>query len=326
MFSLVIPVYKNEANLPRLFTELTALQSRLNDELEVVFVIDGSPDRCEEIIRQRLPALPFRCQLISLSRNFGSFSAVTAGVEHGLGEYFGVIAADLQEPPELILRFSEALRSGEADIVFGVRASRSDPALSEVASTAFWWIYRRFVIHNMPRGGVDVFGFNVKVRDHLLKLHETTTNIVALLLWLGFRRKFIPYNRRPRLEGRSAWTLAKKLRYSINSLFNFTDLPIRILLAIGIFGTTIAGVVGLTVLIFKVLGLIEVPGYAAIVLAIVFFGGVTTLGLGIIGQYLWLTLQNARNRPNFVVASVTQSGSTGTPPEISAPVAGHTSE
>ena len=103
MFSLVIPVYKNEANLPRLFTELTALQSRLNDELEVVFVIDGSPDRCEEIIRQRLPALPFRCQLILLSRNFGSFSAVTAGVEHGLGEYFGVIAADLQEPPELIL-------------------------------------------------------------------------------------------------------------------------------------------------------------------------------------------------------------------------------
>jgi len=303
VLSLVIPVYKNEANLDRLIAELVRLQSSLPD-LEVVFAIDGSPDRCAELLAARLPATGLRSQLLILSRNFGSFSAICAGLEHGLGERFAVIAADLQEPPALIAEFDEILRSGRADITFGVRSSRTDPWLTEITSTLFWSLYRRFVIPEMPAGGVDVFGCTRQVRDRLLSLHESHTNLIALLLWLGYRQVFVPYQRLERLEGTSSWTIARKLRYSVDSIFNFTDLPIRFLLGAGVLGTSASLLVAAVVLISRLLGLIEVPGYTPIILTITFFGGLMTLGLGIIGQYLWLALRNSRQRPNYIVRTV----------------------
>ena len=303
MLSLVIPVYKNEANLDRLIAELVRLQSSLPD-LEVVFAIDGSPDRCAELLAARLPATGLRSQLLILSRNFGSFSAICAGLEHGLGDRFAVIAADLQEPPALIAEFDEILRSGRADITFGVRSSRTDPWLTEITSTLFWSLYRRFVIPEMPAGGVDVFGCTRQVRDRLLSLRESHTNLIALLLWLGYRQVFVPYQRLERLEGTSSWTFARKLRYSVDSIFNFTDLPIRFLLGAGVLGTSASLLVAAVVLISRLLGLIEVPGYTPIILTITFFGGLMTLGLGIIGQYLWLALRNSRQRPNYIVRTV----------------------
>src|SRR4249919_3143137 len=125
MNSLIIPVYRNEANLDRLLTELVKLARRLPNEWEVVFVVDGSPDRCLQILRERLPALPLRTQLLSLSRNFGSFAAIAAGLERARGTNLAVMAADLQEPPELVLQFFQVLGAGRADVVFGVRGRRS---------------------------------------------------------------------------------------------------------------------------------------------------------------------------------------------------------
>lgn len=303
MLSLVIPVYKNEENLDRLLRELVRLAESMSGELEVVFVVDGSPDRCHAILQERLPTLPLPTQLLQLSRNFGSFAAIAAGLERGGGDCFAVLAADLQEPPELVVRFAEILHGGQADVVFGVRASRSDPWLSELFSTLFWGIYRRFVVREIPLGGVDVFGCTRAVRDHLLALREANTNLIALLFWLGFRREFVPYDRQPRLEGQSAWTLAKKLQYCVNSVFNFTDLPVRALLATGVAGTALACTLGVVVVVCRLLGLIDVPGYTALILAVMFFGGLTTFGLGVVGQYLWLTLQNTRHRPNYIVRS-----------------------
>ena len=306
MLALVIPVYKNEENLPRLLRELVSLRDRLRGSLEIVFVVDGSPDRSYEILRETLPSSGLRAQLLSLSRNFGSFAAIAAGLSRGNGDQFAVLAADLQEPPDLIAQFADILRRGDADIVFGVRASRSDPWLSELFSNAFWAVYRRFVVPEMPRGGVDVFGCTRVVRDQLLALPESSTNLIALLFWLGFRRKFVSYHRQPRLEGRSAWTVAKKIKYCVDSIFNFTDLPLRLLFGVGACGSLFALAVGLVVFVCRMLGLIQVPGYTPIVLTIMFFGGLTTLGLGIIGQYLWLSLQNTRSRPNFIVESVVE--------------------
>ena len=311
MLSLVLPVYKNEENLDRLLAAMVELNQGFPEELEVIFVVDGSPDRCHEILEQRLPGTGLRSQLLLLTRNFGSFSAIAAGMEVATGERLAVLAADLQEPPELIARFSGILRSDEADIVFGVRASRSDPWLSELFSTAFWWIYRRFVVHDMPPGGVDVFGCTRTVRDQLLSLAEVQTNLIALLFWMGYRRAFVRYVRRPRLEGTSAWTLSKKLRYCIDSIFNFTDLPLRVLLASGAAGTLIAILLAIVVLVYKAFKGIEVPGYTAIILAVMFFGGLTAFGLGVVGQYLWLTLQNTRNRPNYLVRTRQAYGGTG---------------
>jgi glycosyltransferase involved in cell wall biosynthesis len=308
MNSLVIPVYKNEANLDRLLAELVKLGARVPGEFEVVFVVDGSPDRCLELLRERLPALPLRTQLISLTRNFGSFAAIAAGLEHVLGDNIAVMAADLQEPPELVLQFFDALSAGRADIVFGVRGSRSDPWHTELAATIFWHLYRKFVIKEMPPGGVDVFGCTREVADQLLRLQGIDTNMVALLFWLGYRREYIVYERQRRLEGKSAWTFGRKLRYSIDSIFNFTDLPIRLLLYCGGLALLLALAGSGFVIYAKLIGEIQVPGYTPIVLGILFFGAMTSLGLGIVGQYLWLGLRISRDRPNYIVRSAEQHG------------------
>jgi glycosyltransferase involved in cell wall biosynthesis len=301
MLSLVIPVYRNEENLDRLMRELTALAPRVPDSLEVVFVVDGSPDRSYERLQQSLPTAAFESRLLNLTRNFGQFAAVSAGLAAGRGDMFAVLSADLQEPPELVVQFADILRSGSADVVFGVRASRSDPWSSELTSSMFWRIYRRFVVPEMPPGGVDVFGCNREVRDKLLSLTEASTNLIALLFWVGYRRQFVAYHRQPRLEGVSAWTLSNKLRYCINSIFSFTDLPVRVLLGSGMIGAGFAAILGIVVFVSRVMGLVQVPGYAAIIITMVFFGGLTTFGLGIIGQYLWISLQNTRKRPNYIV-------------------------
>ena len=301
--SLVIPVYKNEANLPRLLSELERLRSQAEGELEVIFVVDGSPDRCLEILRERLPQAGFRSQLLALSRNFGSFAAISAGLARARGDRIAVMAADLQEPIELALSFYRIMGEGRADVVFGVRGKRSDPWPSELASTIFWGLYRAFVIRDMPSGGVDVFGCTSEVRDHLLELQGIDTNLVALLFWVGFRREYVVYDRQRRLEGKSAWTLRKKLRYSLNSVFNFTDLPIRVLLYAGGLSLALALFTSLAVIVAKLRGDIAVPGYTPTVLAIMFFGALTSLGFGIVGQYLWLGLQIGRRRPNYIVRS-----------------------
>jgi glycosyltransferase involved in cell wall biosynthesis len=306
MLSLVIPVYRNEENLPRLFRELEALAAKVDGAFEVVFVVDGSPDASLQRLTERLAGWSVSAQLIELSRNFGSFAAIAAGLAAARGDYLAVIAADLQEPPELVLEFHRILLAGEADVVLGHRTGRADPMLSRWLSESFWRLYRRFVVKEMPRGGVDVFGCTREVRNRLLELHEANTNLVALLFWLGFRRRFVSYERRPRLEGRSAWTLGRKLRYAVDSIFSFTDLPIRALLLLGTLGTLFAIGAGLLVFLMWALGRVPVLGYTPLMLVTTFFGGLTALGLGIVGQYLWLTLQNARRRPNYVVKSATR--------------------
>jgi glycosyltransferase involved in cell wall biosynthesis len=301
MLSLIVPIYRSEENLPRLFDALIGLAGRLPRPLEVVFVVDGSPDRSRDILAARLPSWPVRSQLLELSRNFGSFAAIGAGLAAAKGDYVAVIAADLQEPPELVVEFEKILSSGSADVVFGRRERRSDPWLSQLLSSSFWAFYRRFVVPEMPRGGIDVFGCTRQVRDALVQMRELNTNLVALLLWLGFRREFVSYERQARLEGRSAWSLGRKIRYALDSVFNFTDLPIRVLLVVGATATIVSMIASAIVFVRWWMGLIPVLGYTPLMLAVMSFGGVTALGLGIVGQYLWLSLQNTRNRPPYVV-------------------------
>jgi glycosyltransferase involved in cell wall biosynthesis len=305
MISVVIPVYKNSETIGPLLEALADLGSKLPGTLEVVFVVDGSPDDSYLRLQAALGQQPYRSQLLLLSRNFGSFSAIRAGLEAGVGERFAVLAADLQEPPELIVDFDERLRSGECDVVVGTRTKRADPLISRLASDLFWALYRRFVQRELPKGGVDVFACSRHVRDQLLALREANSSLVGLLFWVGFRRQLAPYERRARVAGRSAWTFTKKLRYLSDSVFSFSDLPVRLLFRIGTLGTLFSVVGGAVILTAKLTGRIPVAGYAATALIVVFFGALNCLGLGIIGGYVWRALENTKGRPNFVVAART---------------------
>ena len=301
MLSIVIPVFKNENNIDRLVQELERITLLAPVPIEVVVVVDGSPDRSLELLQRALPRAIFPSVLVSLSRNFGAFNAVRCGLEQASGDYIAVLAADLQEPADLALTFLDILRRDQADIAFATQSSRDDPWFDEMSSRAFWALYRRWVLPELPRGGVNAVGCTRMVRDRLLQLREPTTNLIALFFWLGFRRAYVPYDRQRRRDGRSAWTLAKKLRYGFDSLFSFTDLPIRLLLLLGIVGTLTAVVFAILLLSASLAGRITVPGYAPTVLIVTFFGSITSLGLGILGQYVWLILQTTRGRPGYVI-------------------------
>lgn len=305
MFSLIIPVYRNEQSLDDLLLELTKLSAQMrathNSAMEVVFVVDGSPDNCYEVLKARLPAAAFSSQLLLHSRNFGSFAAIRSGLGVARGEYMGVMAADLQEPTSLQIEFLTYLQGGDFDVAVGTRTSRDDPASTALASQLFWWGYRALVNKAIPRGGVDVFACNRRFRDELLKLEESNTSLVGLIFWLGFRRVEVGYRRVTRKYGKSAWSLSRRVAYLLDSVFSFTDLPIRILVALGLVGLTVSLVGGAVILISRIVGGIEVPGYAATMLTLLFFGGLNTLGLGIVGSYTWRAFENTKARPLAIV-------------------------
>jgi hypothetical protein len=154
----------------------------------------------------------------------------------------------------------------------------------------------------MPRGGVDVFGCNQKFRQELLRLEESRSSLVALIFWLGFRRKLVNYSRSERQEGKSAWTMRKKIDYMTDSIFSFTDLPIRLLIRIGAIGTISSIVVGVAVVVAHLTGAINVPGYVPTVLLVLAMGTLNLFGLGLIGSYAWRGYENSKQRPMAVVA------------------------
>lgn len=303
MYSLIIPVYKNAESLIPLLAALEDMNAKLENQLQVVFVVDGSPDTSYAILKENLPRVSFASKLILLSRNFGAWPAFRTGVEVAEGKYFTVMSADLQEPPELILDIFAALKTDDADIVFSVRNNRQDPWLPKMLAKTYWYLYKKFIQNEMPAGGVDVFGCNAKFREQLLQLRELNSSFVGLACWLGFRRKFIGYTRLERQHGKSAWKLTKKIKYAMDSAFAFSDLPIKLLYWIGFTGIVISLLAACAVLLARLFGIIQIPGYSATMTVIVFFAALNLMGLGIIGSYVWRAFENTKFRPHSVIMS-----------------------
>jgi polyisoprenyl-phosphate glycosyltransferase len=304
MDALIIPVYRNEESISDLIGAIKRIRDKSPD-LFVTFVVDGSPDNSYLLLSEELKKTGFPSKLVLHSRNFGSFAAIRTGLALTSAENYAVMAADLQEPPELILSFFERLKAREADIVYGVRSGRKDGFIADSLSSAFWAMYRKFIIKEIPVGGVDIFGCSRQVRDQLIKFTEASSSLVGQLFWVGFKKAAVPYQRLPREKGKSAWTFKKKYNYMLDSMFAFTDLPIKALIALGAFGVFASLSVGTIVLVAKLMGLIAVSGYTAIILTIVFFGMINMLGLGIVGTYSHRAYENTKQRPLTIVAEET---------------------
>jgi len=300
-FSLIIPVYLNEGSILDLLETIQSHGKKLDGTLEIVFVVDGSPDRSYELLADALSSYPIASQLLALSRNFGSFAAIRVGMEVARGRNIAVMAADLQEPPELVQSFFDILRRDEADVVFGMRTGREDSFINRWCSGIFWALYRRFVVPDIPKGGIDIFACNQHVKEAILQIAEPNSSLIAQLIWVGFRRKFVPYIRRRREKGKSAWKFKRRFRYMLDSLFSFSDLPVMLLLWVGGFGVAISTVVGLATLFARLAGYIHVPGYTPLILVQLFFASLLLLSQGIIGSYLWRAFENTKRRPLSLV-------------------------
>ena len=302
-YSVVVPIYGNRDSLPSLVDRLIALDTSRGGGLEGVFVVDGSPDDSLGVLRRALAGGQLRAQVASHSRNFGSFAAVRSGLAIARGEYIGVMAADLQEPAEVVASFFDALESGGCDIALGQRIGRDDPRFSSIAARTYWRIYQRFINPEIPTGGIDVFGCTRAIGERIVSFPETHTSMIGLLFWLGFRRTYIPYRREPRHSGRSGWTFRRRIRYLFDSIYAFTDLPVVLLQIIGFLGTLISTVVGLMVFIGWLAGAVKEPGYTPLMIAIAGSTSALLLALGVVGSYVWRTYENSKARPLALIAS-----------------------
>jgi glycosyltransferase involved in cell wall biosynthesis len=194
--SLVVPVYRNAGSITALVEVIERLAGQVEGGLETIFVVDGSPDDSRGLLLEALKPTGLRARIVEHSRNFGSFAAIRTGMILAKGERIAVMAADLQEPPELVIEFLRRLASDDVDVVAGQRMSRSDRG--DAFSSLYWRLYRRFVIAEVPASGVDVFACTASVRDVICSLEDVHTSLVAQLFWVGFRRELVPYARRRR--------------------------------------------------------------------------------------------------------------------------------
>ena len=303
LHSVVVPVYRNARSIIALVETIERIAAQVEGELEAIFVVDGSPDDSRERLVRALEGSRLCARVVEHSRNFGSFPAIRTGMSLARGTLIAVMSADLQEPPELVVEFLRRLADGRVDVVAGERASRDDRG--DLASKVYWRLYRRFVVDEIPPAGVDVFACTAAVRDVVCSLESVHTSLVAQLFWVGFRRRLVSYDRLPS-AGESGWTLRHKLRYLSDSVFAFTDLPVRVLWTAGWLGAAVGLLVGAVVLVARLVGAIAVPGYAATIMVVLFFASLNLLGLGIIGSYVWRAYETAKGRPGAIVRDIVE--------------------
>jgi dolichol-phosphate mannosyltransferase len=303
-FSIIVPVYYNELNLPETIPQLLNFSQELPGyHLELVFVNDGSGDRSLDILLAYRSKDPETIKVVNLTRNFGSMAAIQAGFTVATGDCVGMISADLQDPPELFHEMLSHWESG-SKAIFAVRQDREDTSLQKFLSNSYYSLIRQFAIRDYPNGGFDFFLVDRQVIDELNKIHEKNTNIMTLIHWLGYKSILIPYIRRSRKKGKSRWTLAKKIKLFIDTFVAFSYFPIRALSLTGLLVAIGSFLYGMFILFYWLTDGIPVQGYVPIMLVITFTSGIQMTMLGVLGEYLWRTLDEVRRRPPFVIDQV----------------------
>lgn len=303
-FSIVIPVYYNGPNLPDTVPQLLNLSEKLPDyDLELVFVDDGSGDNSLKILLEYQLKYPVMIKVVELTRNFGSMAAVQAGFTVVTGDCVGVIAADLQDPPEMFLEMIRFWENG-TKAVFAVRQDREEPFFQKSISKGYYTLIRRFAIPNYPDGGFDFLLIDRQIVNEINKIHEKNTNLMTLIFWLGFKPVFIPYVRRSRTKGKSRWTFAKKSKLFVDTFIAFSYFPIQILSIFGFLVAMAAFLYGAFVLFYWLKYGIEVQGWVSTMVILTFTAGIQMAMLGVLGEYLWRTLDEVRRRPFYVIDKV----------------------
>lgn len=308
LVSVVVPVFHNAGSLPELHRRLDEL-ARANsaDEFEFVFVEDGSRDSSFEIL-EGLSASDRRIRVLKLSRNFGSNPALLAGLDRSRGDVVAAVAADLQDPPELINEMLRLWRQGEK-VVLAVRQDRADPLPTRIVSSAFYALFHRFATHEMPRSGFDFFLIDRQVCNLINGIQESNAYLMGLILWLGFNPAQVSYSRAARDPkfGRSMWTFSKKLKYFVDSFVAFSYFPVRLASAIGMSLSVVGVVYAVIVVLYRVLAGVEVQGWTSLMVVVLVASGAQLFMTGVLGEYVWRNLDETRRRPRFVIERTIES-------------------
>jgi dolichol-phosphate mannosyltransferase len=301
LISIVVPVYFNSGSLRPLHERLAAVATALPDDVfEFVLVDDGSGDDSFSILTE-LSEKDARVRALRLSRNFGSNAAILAGLTHCRGDAVVVISADLQDPPEKIPDLIARWRQG-CQVVMAARRARQDPWPDKLLAAAANRLLRRFVFPGYPPDGFDFVLIDRRVRDILARLQEKNSYIYGQMLWAGFKRDTIFYDRQARSAGKSRWTFSKKIKYFIDIFTGFSYLPLRLASLAGLMLSAVGFLYALLIVTLRIMGKMPVVGWSALAVVVLITSGTQLLILGVLGEYLWRSLDETRRRPPFIVA------------------------
>jgi dTDP-4-amino-4,6-dideoxygalactose transaminase/glycosyltransferase involved in cell wall biosynthesis len=299
--AVVVPVYGNEHSLRILYERIIKATQFQNIDLTIQFVNDRSPDNSQAILEQ-LAKEDHRVRVLLLSKNHGSFVAIVAGLNEVKDHDAAIImSADLQDPPELISEMVESWQKGKP-VVLCVRRNRHDPVLSKLFSNIFAKLFRKLVMPEMPEGGFDFCLIDQRVVQVIIASSEKSTSLVGLIMWAGFERAYISYDRAAREHGKSMWTFRKKARYAINSIISFSSLPLKLVGLIGII-LSILCLIGMAyIVVLYLFSKIYPPlGWTSLMFSVLLIGSFQLISLGILGEYFWNNLEQTRKRPLFIV-------------------------
>lgn len=297
--SLIVPIYKNEHNIIPFYEDFQNNIMPFLDDYEIIMVHDASPDNSWEIMIELAKENP-KIKLIKLSRNFGAIAASFTGIKYATGDCVTVKACDLQEPAELTIEMYNKWKHGAKSII-AIRETRNDSWITNKLSGIYYWLVQKLVIADMPKGGFDTYMIDRSVVNRIVELNDRNSPITLQILWMGFGPEKVYYERKKREIGKSSWTFSKKLKLFVDSFVGFSYIPIRIVSVCGILFALLAVIWSIYLIVAKLLGRIPVQGYTTIIVLILFSSGMIMFTLGLLGEYVWRTLDAARKRPISIV-------------------------
>jgi len=303
--SIIIPCYFNGENIPITKMELIKNETLFDADVtfEYIMVDDGSKDNTLEELNKFRQEQPGKVKVVKLAGNVGSYNAILAGMNYATGDCCVVIAADLQDPPELMVKMYSYWKNG-VKIIVGNRADREESFFKKGFANTYHKLIKKFALSNIPPGGFDYVFFDKQLKDEVVKINEKDTNTLYLLAWLNYDMVTIPYTRVKREIGKSRWTLKKKIKLFIDSFISFSYAPLKFISIMGIILGLSAFVYSLIIVILKLSGKVDETGWSSLMVVILFVSSFQMIGLGIIGEYVWRGLEASRRRPVYVVDKV----------------------
>jgi len=303
VLSVVLPMHNEAENIDALFARLAPVLERLVVPYEVVCVDDGSRDDTWTRLQAAHAANP-RIRLVRFSRNFGKEMAMTAGLRHASGRAVVLMDSDLQHPPEVIEEFYAQWQAG-AQVVYGVRRSRdTDPPLRRFLTRRFYRMLDAMSEVPLPRDAGDFRLMDRTVVDALNQMGERTRFMKGLYSWVGFRQVAVPFETAPRHAGTTTFSTWKLFRFAMDGIVSFSTLPLRIWSWLGLAVAAIAVLYGALILLKTMIFGIVVPGYASLMVATLFIGGVQLICLGVLGDYLGRVFTEVKGRPLYLVSDI----------------------
>lgn len=303
--SLVVPCYNEEENVAAFQNAVITAFDGCNYDYEIVYIDDGSRDHTLLELRKLHREQKCPVTVVSFSRNFGKESGLFAGLEYAKGEYISLIDADLQQRPELVREMVQILdEQPDYDIVAAYQDRRREGKILSFFKGGFYKLINKLSNVKLHPDASDFRTFRRKVAESILSLPEYHRFSKGIFAWVGYQTKFIPYVPCERAAGTTKWSFRKLFRYAIDGIIGFSTAPLRLATYTGIFSALTAMIYLLVVIIQKLFWGINIPGYATIIVLILFLGGMQLFCLGLIGEYLGKTFEQSKNRPVYLAQEV----------------------